>query len=164
MWGTDVISGDADAGGANAARISHDVINRIHSLGKGIVLFHDIKRPTAEALDGILTELEKENYKYVQVLSNTNYQPDPQLIARADLFRSKPETATITGTWTTSPKEQVKDGSVDVMHTEWIDLDAEIANEKLNSTSITAPAGQPHAAAQPSTMYTATGWAPGRLH
>ncbi len=63
------------------------------------MLFHDIKKPTAEALDGILTELEKEGYKYVQVVSNTNYQPDPQLVARADLFRSTPETAAITGTW-----------------------------------------------------------------
>ena len=83
VWGTDVISGDADAGGASAARITHDVISRIHPLGKGIVLFHDIKKATAEALDGVLTELEKEGYKFVQVVSNTYYQPDSQLIAQS---------------------------------------------------------------------------------
>ena len=59
VWGTDVISGDADGGGVNAARITHDVLNRIHQLGKGIVLFHDIKKSTAEALDGILTDLKR---------------------------------------------------------------------------------------------------------
>ncbi|MGO9484267.1 MAG: polysaccharide deacetylase family protein [Rhodomicrobium sp.] len=160
VWGTDVISGDADIGGSSAARITRDVISRIHPLGKGIVLFHDIKKPTAEALDGILTELEKEGYKFVQVVSNTYYQPDPQLLARTDVFRNTPETATITGRWLASPKEEVKDGSVDVMHTEWIDLDAEIANEKLNGAG--AGVTQPHAEVQPGTMYTANGWAASR--
>ncbi len=160
VWGTDVISGDADVGGSSAARITRDVISRIHPLGKGIVLFHDIKKPTAEALDGILTELEKEGYKFVQVVSNTYYQPDPQLVARTDVFRNTPETATMTGRWLASPKEEVKDGSVDVMHTEWIDLDAEIANEKLNGAG--AGVTQPHAEVQPGTMYTANGWAASR--
>jgi hypothetical protein len=61
-----------------------------------------------------------------------------------------------------SPKEQVKDGSVDVMHTEWIDLDAEIANETLRSSGIGGPAAQPRAEAQPAPMYTASGWAASR--
>jgi peptidoglycan/xylan/chitin deacetylase (PgdA/CDA1 family) len=159
VWGTDIISGDADAGGSNAARITHDVINRIHSLGKGIVLFHDIKKATAEALDGILTELDKEGYKVVQVVSNTNYQPDPELIARLDAHRNAPQIAMDTGR---SPNEQVKDGSVDVMHTEWIDLDAEIANEKLSNSGAGAVVAQPHAEAQPGTIYTTAGWAPSR--
>jgi peptidoglycan/xylan/chitin deacetylase (PgdA/CDA1 family) len=121
VWSVDIISGDTDPG-ANAARITKDVLNRIHQRGRGIVLFHDIKKPTAEALDGILTELEKDGYKVVHVVSNTYYQPDPELIAKADVFRNSPETATITGRWVATAKEQIKDGSVDVMHTEWIDL------------------------------------------
>ena len=157
VWATDVISGDADAGGSSPARITHDVISRVHSVGKGIVLFHDIKRTTAEALDGLLTELEKEGYKFVQVVSNTNYQPDPQLIAQAKPFRNSPETATAK---LASQKEQVKDGSVDVMHTEWIDLDAEIASQKLNSSDAGNGAPQNRAGVQPGTMYTASGWAP----
>ena len=126
------------------------------------MLFHDIKKPTAEALDGILTELEKDGYKFVHVVSNTNYQPNPELIARADVFRNTPETATITGRWLASPKEQVKDGSVDVMHTEWIDL--QIANEKLSRrsdavpptppcTSDSPPLVTPLAAGQPPVMF-----------
>ncbi len=154
VWSVDVISGDTDPG-ANPARITRDVINRIHPLGKGIVLFHDIKKPTAEALDGILTELEKEGYRFVHVVSNTNYQPDPELIARSEVFRNTPETATITGRWLASPKEQVKDGSVDVMHTEWIDL--QLANEKLTGEPGEPPA--PPAPAQPAALHTASGWA-----
>jgi peptidoglycan-N-acetylglucosamine deacetylase len=162
VWGTDIISGDADAGGANAARITHDVTNRIHQLGKGIVLFHDIKKATAEALDGVLTELEKEGYKFVQVVSNTYYQPDSQLLAHLESQRRSPQVAVDASR---DSKEPVKDGSVDIMHTEWIDLDAEIANEKLNSSDAGNGASQHRAGGQPGTMYTASGWAPApRVH
>jgi peptidoglycan-N-acetylglucosamine deacetylase len=160
IWSVDVISGDTDPG-ASSARIAHDVVSRMNVVGKGIVLFHDIKRPTAEALDGILTEWVREGYRFVHAVSNTNYQPDPELIGRAGVFNSSPETATITGRITTAGKQQskepVKDGSVDVMHTEWIDL--QIANEKLTGQ---APAGTPsrsRSEAQPVT-YSATGWPP----
>src|SRR5271165_3289079 len=146
VWSVDVISGDTDPG-ANSARVAHDVVSRMRSVGKGIVLFHDIKKHTAEALDGILTEWEKEGYKFVHVVSNTNYKPDPELVAQADVFRNTPETATITGRWLASPQQQVKDGKVEVMHTEWIDLesnDLREANEKLtrrqNSSEASSPA------------------------
>ncbi len=158
VWGADIISGDADVGGSSSAQITRAVLSRVHSTGKGIVLFHDIKKTTAEALDGILTELEKEKYKIVHVVSNTYYQPDPQLLARPDFFRNTPETATITGRWLASPGQQAKDGSVDVMHTEWIDLDAEIANERLNGGAAGRPAPQRSDAQQPGTFYTANGW------
>ncbi len=120
-WSVDVISGDTDPG-ATSARIHKDVLSRLRQLGRGIILFHDIKKPTAEALDGILTELEKDGYKVVHVVSNTYYQANPELMAKADAFRTSPEAATMTGQWVASAKEQVKDGSVDVMHTEWLDL------------------------------------------
>jgi peptidoglycan/xylan/chitin deacetylase (PgdA/CDA1 family) len=168
VWSVDVISGDTDPG-ANSARIAHDVVARMNAVGKGIVLFHDIKRPTAEALDGILTEWERQGYKFVHAVSNTNYQPDPELVARAGVFHNSPETATITGRFPVAggqqSKEQVKDGSVDVMHTEWIDL--QIANEKLtgqgaaaSTSSRTRSETQPRSEAQPVT-YNATGWPAG---
>ncbi len=136
VWSVDVISGDTEPG-ASSSRVTSNVLSRIKGPGKGIILFHDIKKPTAEALDGILTELEKEGYKFVHVVSNTNYQPNPELIARADAFRTPPEKATMTGRWLASAKpdkaekDEVKDGSVDVMHTEWIDLKQ--ASDKLTS-------------------------------
>jgi peptidoglycan-N-acetylglucosamine deacetylase len=129
IWSVDVISGDTEPG-ATSARITSNVLTRIKQIGKGIILFHDIKKPTADAVDGILTQLEKDGFKFVHVVSNTEYQPNPELIARADAFRTAPEKATITGTWVASAKpekekpekEEIKDGSVDVMRTEWIDL------------------------------------------
>lgn len=136
VWSVDVISGDTEPG-ASSSRITSNVLSRIKGANKGIILFHDIKKPTAEALDGILTQLEKEGYKFVHVVSNTYYQPNPELIARADAFRTAPEKATMTGRWLASAKpdkadkDEVKDGSVDVMHTEWIDLKQ--ASEKLTS-------------------------------
>jgi peptidoglycan/xylan/chitin deacetylase (PgdA/CDA1 family) len=158
-WSVDVISGDTDPG-ANSARITRDVLARMHSVGKGIVLFHDIKKPTAEALDGILTEWERQGYKFVHVVSNTNYQPDAELMARSDVFRNTPETATITGRWLPSTreaaKEQVKDGSVDVMHTEWIDLQA--AQEKLAGQGAASAAPRARSEIQQGTLYTAAGW------
>ncbi len=159
IWSVDVISGDTDPG-ANSARIARDVVNRMRSVGKGIVLFHDIKRPTAEALDGVLTEWEREGYKFVHVVSNTYYQPDPEMIARAGVFHSSPEMATMTGHSVASArelskeKELVKDGSVDVMHTEWIDLQR--ANEKLTGQGPSEAHSQPEPHA---VTYTATGWA-----
>ncbi len=135
IWSVDVISGDTEPG-ATSARITSNVISRVKQVGKGIILFHDIKKPTADALDGILTQLEKDGYKVVHVVSNTNYQPNPELIARADAFRTAPEKATITGTWVASAKpekEEIKDGSVDVMRTEWLDLKQ--ASEKLANQS-----------------------------
>jgi peptidoglycan/xylan/chitin deacetylase (PgdA/CDA1 family) len=162
IWSVDVISGDTDPG-ANSARITRDVVSRMHPLGKGIVLFHDIKKPTAEALDGILTEFEKQGYKFVHVVSNTNYQPDPDLVARADLFRNTPETSTITGRWLASAKEQIKDGTVNVMHTEWIDLKR--ANDQITSQ---APAVRDiqvrsRAEAPQNTTYTQNAWAPNQV-
>jgi peptidoglycan/xylan/chitin deacetylase (PgdA/CDA1 family) len=160
VWSVDVISGDTDPG-ANSARITKDVLSRIRQLGKGIVLFHDIKKPTAEALDGILTELEKDGYKFVQPVSNTNYQPNADLIARADAFRTPPGSATITGRQVGNSKEQITDGDVNVMHTEWIDL--KIASEKLANQNKGADDGQTRAHAETqqggTATYTASGWA-----
>ncbi len=129
IWSVDVISGDTEPG-ATSQRVTSNVLSRVKQLGKGIILFHDIKKPTADAVDGILTQLEKDGFKFVHVVSNTEYQPNPELIARADAFRTAPEKATMTGTWVPSAKtdkdkagkEDIKDGSVDIMRTEWVDL------------------------------------------
>jgi peptidoglycan-N-acetylglucosamine deacetylase len=142
VWSVDVISGDTDPG-ASVQRVSHDVVAR--------------KKHTAEALDGILTEWEKEGYKFVHVVSNTNYQPDPELLARTDVFRNTPETATITGHWLASAREQLKDGSVDFMHTEWIDLKR--ASDRLaGQPAGDTPAPKPRAEAPRSDIKQNTAW------
>lgn len=143
-WSVDVISGDTDPG-ANAAKVTKDVLARVRGAGKGIILFHDIKKPTAEALDGIITALKKDGYKFVHVVSNTNYKPNPEMVAKTDAFRTPPEMATVTGRWTASAatvgRPEIKAGSVDVMRTEWVEL--KLANEQLtgNARSETANVG-----------------------
>jgi len=122
-WSVDVISGDADPG-ANPGAIARDTVNRIRHLGKGIILFHDIKRITAEALDGILTTLESDGFKFVQVVSNTSYVPNAEVLNAAETFKTAPENATMTGRWTSSSNQRMTDGSVDVTDTEWIDLNS----------------------------------------
>ena len=156
VWSVDVISGDTDPG-ATSAKITKDTLSRIRQLGKGIILFHDIKRPTAEALDGILTELEHDGYKFVQVVSNTYYQPDPELMAKADIFKAGPETKAMTGQWAASAKEQLKDGSVDVMHTEWIDLKG--ASEQPANQENEGVQTQASSEAQQPSSYSANSWA-----
>jgi len=155
IWSVDIISGDTDPG-ANPAKITKDVLARVRQTGRGIVLFHDIKKPTAEALDGVLTELEQDGFKFVQVVSNTYYQPDAELIARSDLFRSSPERATMTGQWLASAKEQLKDGSVDVMHTEWVDLQE--ASERLANSSGKSDPAPVHAETKPGNAFIPAGW------
>ncbi len=157
VWGTDVISGDADAGGVSAARITRTYLTGSIRLEKASCFSTTSKSPRRRRSTASSPSSKRKDISSSRSFRTRYYQPDPQLVARTDVFRNTPETATITGRWLASPKEEVKDGSVDVMHTEWIDLDAEIANEKLNGAG--AGVAQPHAEAQPGTMYTANGWA-----
>jgi hypothetical protein len=98
----------------------------LERLGKGIVLFHDTKRITAEALDGILTSLEDSGYRVVHVVSNTAYRPDPDLLANPEIFRAMAAGEAITGKRTAPVAEPLKEGSVTTIHNEWIDLDPAI--------------------------------------
>ncbi len=130
IWSVDVVSGDVDPG-ATPARIARDTVERIERLGKGIILFHDIKKFTAEALDGILVQLEKDGYKFVHVVSNTSYQPDPKLLANPEIFRPRTADVAMTGRRTMSNGgAEINDGSVAVLHNEWIDLDSANAGRR----------------------------------
>jgi peptidoglycan/xylan/chitin deacetylase (PgdA/CDA1 family) len=82
VWSVDVVSNDTGPG-MNTQRLVSNVINRLGRLGRGIILFHDLKRVTAAGLDSVLTALKAHGYKVVHVVSNTAYTPDPELVARA---------------------------------------------------------------------------------
>ena len=56
IWLVDVVSGDAERG-ARLAKTTHNTITRLERWAKALSL-HETKRITAEALDGILTNLE----------------------------------------------------------------------------------------------------------
>jgi peptidoglycan-N-acetylglucosamine deacetylase len=124
MWSVDVVAGDTERG-ATPARVTHNTITRLERLGKGIVLFHDTKRITAEALDGILTILENDGYKVVHIVSNTAYQPDTEVLANPEILRSMAEAAKA-GKWTGPDAGKFKDGPVTIFHNEWIELNPEV--------------------------------------
>jgi peptidoglycan/xylan/chitin deacetylase (PgdA/CDA1 family) len=117
-WTVDVVSGDTDPG-ATAETIANDTMARLRRLGRGILLFHDIKKATAEAIDTILYALRAEGFKVVHVVSNTSYQPDPKFQSPGDFVAVARRS--FTGQ-STRGEVTLVDGQVDYMHTEWIDL------------------------------------------
>jgi peptidoglycan/xylan/chitin deacetylase (PgdA/CDA1 family) len=124
IWSVDVVAGDAEQG-ATPDKITRNTITRLERLGKGIVLFHDTKRTTAKALDGILTSLENDGYKVVHMVSNTAYQPGPEVLANPEIFRSM--TAAVKAAKWTGPDGGIfKDGPVTIVHNEWIELNPEV--------------------------------------
>jgi peptidoglycan-N-acetylglucosamine deacetylase len=124
IWSVDVVAGDTERG-ATPGRITHNTISRLERLGKGIVLFHDTKRITAEALDGILTIVENNGYKVVHIVSNTAYQPDAEEVANSGIFRSMAAAARA-GKWTGPDAARLKDGPVTIVHNQWIELNPEV--------------------------------------
>ncbi len=120
-WSVDVVAGDAERG-ATPARIAHNTITRLEALGKGIVLFHDTKRATAEALDGILTNLENQGYKVVHIVSNTAYRPNDEVLANPEILRAMADAAKA-GKRTEPKAAQLQDGPVTVIHNDWVALD-----------------------------------------
>ncbi len=95
IWSVDVVSGDTNAD-MTPERLVHDTMARVRSVGRGILLFHDIKKVTAEAIDDIIVRLKLEGYKIVHVVSNTSYIPDPEVVARID-FKQSIRTVAFTG-------------------------------------------------------------------
>jgi peptidoglycan/xylan/chitin deacetylase (PgdA/CDA1 family) len=124
IWSVDVVAGDAELG-ATPARITQNTITRLQRLGKGIILFHDTKRITAVALDGILTILENDGYRVVHIVSNTAYQPDAEVLANPEILHSMAEAARA-GKGTGPDAGRFKDGPVTIVHNEWIELNPEV--------------------------------------
>lgn len=82
VWSVDVVSNDTGPG-MNPQRLVSNVMNRLAPIGRGIILFHDLKHVTAEGLDAVLTALKSHGYKVVHVVSNTAYTPNPEVVAKA---------------------------------------------------------------------------------
>lgn len=82
VWSVDVVSGDSE--GASAGRMPALVMARLEKHGRGILLFHDIKKTTVDALPRIIEMLRSEGYHAAQVVPAAPYTPDPDVIARLD--------------------------------------------------------------------------------
>lgn len=130
VWSVDVVSGDTT--GVAPGQLVEDTIARIQQMGKGIVLFHDIRSNTAEALDPFLVRLREIGFKVVHVVSTTAFRPDEAVVAQIDFNKTIPRSISFTGVdpvglhglnaIKTTPV--VASGTVDMMRTEWIDLES----------------------------------------
>ena len=96
VWSVDVVSDDTMAG-TTPEQLINRAMERVRQMHGGVVLFHDLKAVTAEALDGFLTQLKLEGYKIVHVVSNSGYQPNPAMVARADFSKQSLQTVAFTG-------------------------------------------------------------------
>jgi len=73
MFSVDVVSNDSYT--RNPQRLAKQTLRKLDKLGRGILLFHDIKASTARALPNILSELKRKGYKIVHITGQTTYKP-----------------------------------------------------------------------------------------
>ncbi len=78
-WSVDAIAGDSE--GVSARRMPRRLMSRLKKYGRGILLFHDIKRTTVQALPVIMEELREEGYRAAHVLSKGPVLTVPELTA-----------------------------------------------------------------------------------
>lgn len=95
VWSVDVVSGDTTAD-MTSERLVDDTMNRIRRAGRGVILFHDIKKVTADAMESFMVRLKAEGFKVVHIVSNTSYLPDAELLAQVN-FRLPVRTVAFTG-------------------------------------------------------------------
>ena len=69
----DVISNDSFIG--NPQRIAENTLRLVTARRGGILLFHDLKRPTAKALPAILAGLKAKGFKVVHLRAKANIVP-----------------------------------------------------------------------------------------
>ena len=67
-WNVD----STDAEGSNSNTIYNRVVNGVSSCHECVVLMHDIKQPTADALDSIISTLKERGYTFATLNENSN--------------------------------------------------------------------------------------------
>jgi len=138
VWSVDVVSDDTLAG-TTPEQLINRTMERVRQMHGGVVLFHDLKSVTAEALDGFLTQLKLEGYKVVHVVSNSGYQPDPAMVARADFSKQSLQSVAFTGVapegHTVRDKNTLAAGHVDIMKTEFINIESSAIAAKQEAAS-----------------------------
>jgi len=72
MFSVDVISNDSYT--RNPKRLAKQTLRRLDKLGRGILLFHDIKSSTARALPSILEELKARGYRVVHIAAQSRFK------------------------------------------------------------------------------------------
>lgn len=127
VWSVDVVSGDTVAG-LTPDQLLHDTLDRLRKMGRGVVLFHDLKSVTTDMLDTFLYTLRAEGFKIVHVVSNSAYKPNPELVARLDFAKESLLNVAFTGVVprgnASSDVNSLASGEVDIMKTEFLQIEA----------------------------------------
>jgi peptidoglycan/xylan/chitin deacetylase (PgdA/CDA1 family) len=121
IWSVDVVSNDTGPA-MSTQKLVGNVMNRLSHLGRGIILFHDLKHVTAEGLDAVLTTLKSQGYKVVHVVSNTAYTPSAELVARAAIKQPAPS-AGGRGKGKVGGGDDIKAGRNEFVKTDFIHID-----------------------------------------
>ena len=89
-FSVDVISNDSFTG--SAQRIADRALKLVTQRKRGILLFHDLKRPTAKAIPAVLAGLKAKGFKVVHLKSKTDVVPLATLDAELQplLAKAKP--------------------------------------------------------------------------
>jgi peptidoglycan-N-acetylglucosamine deacetylase len=159
VWSVDVVSGDT-AIGMTPEQLFHDTLERLRKMGRGVVLFHDLKAVTAETLDSFLTTLRAEGFKIVHTVSNSSYKANPELVARLQIEKTPLQSVAFTGVTAAggggtaalpSSEDYMAGGEVDIMRTEFMQIEASALKAKQEladsqATKAGTPAAKPAAA------------------
>ncbi|NJM33418.1 MAG: hypothetical protein HC850_00565 [Rhodomicrobium sp.] len=127
--------------GLTPEQLINQTMERVRQMGGGIVLFHDLKAVTADAMDAFLNQLKLEGYKIVHVVSNAAYRPSPELVARLDFSKQSLQTVAFTGIAPAGNKGEQRGnnvlttGEVDIMKTEFIQIDSNAIDDESASIS-----------------------------
>jgi peptidoglycan/xylan/chitin deacetylase (PgdA/CDA1 family) len=153
VWSVDVVSGDTTSG-MTPEQLFHDTLERLRKMGRGVVLFHDLKAVTAEILDSFLTTLKAEGFKIVHIVSNSAYKANPEMVAQIEK-NTMQNVAFTGGTPNGSPQpapDAIATGEVDIMKTEFMQIEAnalaakqELADSNAHATTAAVKPTTPRA-------------------
>jgi len=84
LWRADIESGDTEPG-LTPTVFANRTISRVQEGGRGVVSFHDTSKATVDALDSILTNMQIEGFKVVQIVPAANFAPKADVLERLSL-------------------------------------------------------------------------------
>ncbi len=127
VWSVDVVSGDTYPG-MTPEKLVNSTMERLRKFNRGIVLFHDLKRVTADSLDLFLTQLKLEGFKVVHVVANSGYKASPALMARLKVSKKSLRNVDFTsmapeGDFVPEQKNVMVTGDIDIMKTNFVHID-----------------------------------------
>lgn len=108
VWAYDISSGDLEPG-ATATKIANRTIERVQAAGKGVIVFHDTRKATVDALDDVLHGLKRGGFKVVHIVAGTPYAPDAELAPKVSVDEPAARTRTVSRRFVDSARQQVRE-------------------------------------------------------